>query len=140
VARWLQERPSIDRVLYPGLESFPQRRLAAQQHRADGGIVTFEVAGGIEAAKQLLNRVRLAALAENLGAVETMITHPASMTHGDIAAALRQRLGITDGLIRLSVGLEDPADIIADLEQAFAAIEEGPSLNGERRQSCARQS
>jgi len=140
VARWLQDRPEIDRVLYPGLESFPQRRLAADQHRADGGIVTFEVASGIQAARQLFNRVRLVAPAENLGAVETMITHPASMTHADIPAAERQRLGISDGLIRLSVGLEDAEDIIADLEQALVGIAEGTSLNGERRSSCARQS
>jgi cystathionine beta-lyase/cystathionine gamma-synthase len=140
VARWLQGRPETVRVLYPGLESFPQRRLAAEQHRADGGIVTFEVAGGIEAAKQLLNGVRLAALAENLGAVETMITHPATMTHADIPATERQRLGISDGLVRLSLGLEDSTDIIADLEQALAGIGEGTSLNGERRPSCARQS
>jgi cystathionine beta-lyase/cystathionine gamma-synthase len=139
LARWLQDRALISHVLYPGLESFPQRRLAARQHRADGGIVTFELAGGIQAARQVLNGVRLAALAENLGAVETMITHPATMTHADIPAAERQRLGIADGLIRLSVGLEDPTDIIADLERALAGIEEAP-LNGERSQSCARQS
>jgi cystathionine beta-lyase/cystathionine gamma-synthase len=157
VARWLQNRPEISRVLYPGLESFPQRRLAAEQHRANGGIVTFEVLGGIETTRRLLSRVRLAALAENLGAVETIITHPATMTHADIPPAERQRLGISDGLVRLSVGLEDSADIIADLEQALAAISEGtprlPSLSGrgaggeaarslttERRQACARQS
>jgi cystathionine beta-lyase/cystathionine gamma-synthase len=139
LARWLQDRALISRVLYPGLESFPQRRLAARQHRADGGIVSFEIAGGIQAARQVFGRVRLVALAENLGAVETLITHPATMTHADIPAAERQRLGIADGLIRLSVGLEDPKDIIADLEQALAGIEEA-SLNGERRQSCARQS
>jgi cystathionine beta-lyase/cystathionine gamma-synthase len=140
VARWLQERSEVDRVLYPGLESFPQRQLAREQHRADGGIVSFELAGGIRAATQFLNAARLAALAENLGAVETIITHPASMTHSDIPAPDRARLGISDGLIRLSVGLEDPTDIIADLEQALAAIKPETSLNGERRQSCARQS
>ena len=86
-------------------------------------MLAFELKGGAEAGIQLMNTVRLCLLAENLGAVETLITHPVSMTHADVPREIRERTGITDGLVRLSVGLENPADIIADLENALAAIE-----------------
>jgi cystathionine beta-lyase/cystathionine gamma-synthase len=130
VASWLEAHPRVTRVLYPGLPSFPQHDLAHRQQRGQGGILAFEVQGGLEAGTALMNAVRLCALAESLGAVETLVTHPASMTHGDVPREQRERAGVTDGLVRLSVGLEDPADVIADLAQAIevavAAAEEEP--------------
>ncbi|MDP2530078.1 MAG: PLP-dependent aspartate aminotransferase family protein [Candidatus Palauibacterales bacterium] len=119
VARWLERQPAVARVAYPTLASFPQRELALRQQRDGGGLVAFELLGGEAAGVRLMNAVRLCSLAENLGAVETLITHPASMTHADVPAAQRRRAGITDGLVRLSVGLEDPDDLIADLERAL---------------------
>lgn len=120
IARWLEAHPRVERVLYPGLDSFPQAELARRQHRGHGGVLAFEVAGGAAAGVAVMNAVRLCALAESLGAVETLVTHPASMTHGDVPAEQRARCGIGDGLVRLSVGLEDPADLIADLDRALA--------------------
>src|SRR5262249_19253835 len=117
---WLEQHPAVERVHYPGLKSFPQAELAKRQHASHGGMLSFEVKGGTEAGITVMNSVKLCSLAENLGAVETLITHPASMTHADIPREQREALGISEGLVRLSVGLEDPADIIADLEQAFA--------------------
>ncbi len=119
VAQYLAAHPQVVRLAYPWLPSFPQVELARRQQRGGGGIVAFEVAGGAAAGVRLLNSARLCALAENLGAVESLLTHPASMTHASIPQAERQALGIGDGLIRLSVGLEDPADILADLERAL---------------------
>jgi cystathionine beta-lyase/cystathionine gamma-synthase len=119
VASWLEKHPTVARVSYPGLRSFPQYELACRQHAAHGGMLSFEVTGGTPAALELMKSVKLCSLAENLGAAETLITHPASMTHVDIPPATRVSLGIPDGLIRLSVGLEDATDIIADLEQAL---------------------
>jgi cystathionine beta-lyase/cystathionine gamma-synthase len=124
VARWLESHPAVARVHYPGLSSFPQRALAERQHVAHGGMLAFEITAGSAAAIELMNSVRLCSLAENLGAVETLITHPASMTHADVPVGTRNAIGITDGLIRLSVGLESPEDIIADLEQALAVATE----------------
>jgi cystathionine beta-lyase/cystathionine gamma-synthase len=121
VARFLEQHPAVEHVAYPGLESFPQRALAARQQDAGGGVLAFELVGGRDAGVALLNAVRLAALAENLGAAETLVTHPASMTSGDIPRAQREAAGITEGLLRLSVGLEEPRDLIADLERALAA-------------------
>ncbi len=121
VARWLEARPAVARVSYPWLESHPQHDLARRQQRAGGGVVSFELQGGAAAARDFLARVKLCALAENLGAPETLITHPATMTHAAVPPEQRARAGITDGLIRLSVGLEDPADITRDLEQALIA-------------------
>jgi len=122
VARFLEQHGQIAQVYYPGLPSFPQHDLALRQHADQGGIVAFEVVGGAEAGIRLMNSVHLCALAENLGTVETLITHPASMTHGPIPPAQRDAIGISDGLVRLSVGLEDPQDIIADLEQALTPM------------------
>ena len=119
VARWLEKRRGVVRVLYPGLESHPQRNIARKYHALNSGIIAFEVEGGESAGREVLRRVGLCSLAESLGAVETLITHPATMTHGSVPREERVRLGITDGLIRLSVGLEDPKDIIADLDQAI---------------------
>jgi cystathionine beta-lyase/cystathionine gamma-synthase len=119
VAEWLEQHPDVARVYYPGLRSFPQYQLAERQHALQGGMLAFELKQGAEAGIALMNAVRLCVLAENLGAAETLITHPVSMTHGDVPREQRERVGITDGLVRLSVGLEDPRDIIADLAQAL---------------------
>jgi cystathionine beta-lyase/cystathionine gamma-synthase len=119
VARWLESHESISRVFYPGLPAFPQYRLAVRQQKAHGGMLSFEVVGGASVARTVMNSVKLCSLAENLGAAETLITHPASMTHADIPPTVREALGISDGLIRLSVGLEDAPDIVADLDQAL---------------------
>ena len=121
VARFLAGHPGVVRLAYPGLESFPQSELARRQQAAGGALIAFEVEGGAEAGVRLMNSVRLCSLAENLGAAETLITHPVSMTHGSVPPEQRAAAGITDGLVRLSVGLEDPDDIIADLEQALRA-------------------
>lgn len=121
VARFLSGHPRVVRLAYPGLESFPQFGLARRQQASGGALIAFEVEGGTEAGIRLMNSVRLCSLAENLGAAETLITHPVSMTHGSVPPEQRAAAGITDGLVRLSVGLEDPDDIIADLEQALRA-------------------
>jgi cystathionine beta-lyase/cystathionine gamma-synthase len=119
VARFLAAHPRVTHVSYPWLDDFPQADLARRQQRAGGGLVAFEVNGGVDAGVRMMNAVRLCSLAENLGAVESLITHPASMTHADVPPGQRARAGITDGLIRLSVGLEDPEDVTADLAQAL---------------------
>jgi cystathionine beta-lyase/cystathionine gamma-synthase len=119
VAEWLEQQPEVERVQYPGLASFPQHALAVRQHRLQGGMLAFELKGGVDAGIALMNAVKLCVLAENLGAVETLITHPVTMTHADVPAEVRLRTGVTDGLVRLSVGLEQPLDIIADLKQAL---------------------
>lgn len=124
IAEWLASHPAVTRVLYPGLRSHPQHDLAQRQHAENrhSGIVSFEVRGGVESGIAVMNSVKLCSLAENLGAAETLITHPASMTHSDVPREQRESIGLTDGLIRLSVGLESPADIIADLAQALAPL------------------
>ena len=121
VATFLESHTKIERVLYPGLPSHPQHAVAKAQMSGFSGMITFELTGGTEAGKRLMNRVKLCGLAERLGSVETMITHPASMTHADVPPEDRRRRGLTDGLVRLSVGVEDVEDIILDLEQALAA-------------------
>lgn len=120
VSEWLERHKAVRYVLYPGLKSFPQHELAARQQLVSGGLISFEVKGGRDAGIVLMNSVKLCSLAENLGAVETLITHPVTMTHADVPVIAREAAGITEGLVRLSVGLEDPADIIADLDQALA--------------------
>ncbi|MBK2126361.1 trans-sulfuration enzyme family protein [Fangia hongkongensis] len=123
VARYLQTHELVKKVYYPGLENFPQHELAQRQHQgAHGGIIAFELKGDIQTGIDFINSVKLCALAENLGAIETLITHPASMTHGPIPKEQREQIGIGDGLVRLSVGLEDPFDIIQDLDQAFDLV------------------
>lgn len=119
IARWLEEDERISRVYYPGLASFGQSDLAARQQADTGGIIAFEVVGGAPVARCVLESLSLCKLAENLGAVETLVTHPATMTHGDVPVAQREATGVTDGLLRLSVGLECPADIIADIDAAL---------------------
>ena len=118
VAEWLASHPRVTWIAYPGLASFPQADLARRQQRAGGGMIAFEIDGGAE---RVMAAVRLCALAENLGAVESLVTHPATMTHGSCTAEERRQMGVSDGLIRLSVGLEDADAIIADLAQALAA-------------------
>ena len=120
IARFLETHPQVTRLFYPGLESFAQFELARKQQASGGALIAFEIEGGVEAGIRLMNSVKLCALAENLGSAETLITHPASMTHADVPTTQRQAAGITDGLVRLSVGLEDPVDIIRDLSQALA--------------------
>ncbi len=124
IARFLETHPQVTRLLYPGLESFPQFELARKQQASGGALIAFEIEGGVDAGIRLMNSVKLCALAENLGSAETLITHPASMTHADVPPAQRQAAGITDGLVRLSVGLEDPVDIIRDLSQSLAQTKE----------------
>ena len=122
VAQFLEDHPKVEKVLYPGLASHPQHNIAKRQMRAFSGMISFELKGGIEAGVTLMNNVALCSLAESLGAVETMITHPASMTHASVPKETRQKRGLTDGLVRLSVGIEDIEDIIADLEQALGKV------------------
>ncbi len=122
VAEFLEGHPKVERVAYPGLDSFPQHELAKTQSSGFGAMAWFEVKGGVEAGKQLMKSVDLWSLAENLGSVESLITHPVTMTHGDMTPAERAAVGITDGLVRLSVGLEDVEDLIADLEQALETV------------------
>jgi cystathionine beta-lyase/cystathionine gamma-synthase len=131
VARYLKGHPLVERVHYPGLASFPQAGLAARQHLgAHGGVVTFEPVGGAAGGRAVLNAVRLCRLVEHVGSVETLITHPATMTHGDVPPEQRRRVGITDGLVRLSVGLERVDDIVEDLDRALAAA--GEVARGDR--------
>ena len=120
VAAFLEGHEKVERVTYPGLASHPQHALARAQMSGFSGMMTFELKGGVEAGRAVMNAVELAGLAESLGAVETMITHPATMTHVDVPVEERRARGLTDGLVRLSVGIEDVDDIIADLEQALA--------------------
>ena len=119
IAAWLETHPKVERVIYPGLESHPQHALAKKQMHGFGGIVTFFVKGGLSATKRVLERTQLFTLAESLGGVESLIEHPAIMTHASIPQDQRARLGISDELVRLSVGIEDADDLIADLEQAL---------------------
>ncbi|MDZ4756430.1 MAG: aminotransferase class I/II-fold pyridoxal phosphate-dependent enzyme [Phycisphaerae bacterium] len=123
IAEAIDGHPSIRRLLYPGLASFPQRALAQQQHRQlHGGVIAIELEGGIEAATLFAASLRIITLAESLGAVESLLTHPVTMTHGDVPDAQRRAAGITPGLVRLSVGLEDPADLLRDLLGGLEAV------------------
>ena len=118
VAAFLAEHPKVKKVYYPGLQSHPQHELASRQQKGFGGMVAFET-GSLESAKKVLNSVKLCTLAESLGGVESLISHPATMTHASVPADKRESLGITDGLVRISVGIEDVEDIIEDLDQAL---------------------
>lgn len=119
IAQFLEAHPKVARVRYPGLASHPQHAIAAREMSGYGGMLSFELKGGIPSGTALMNALRLCALAESLGSVETMITHPATMTHADVPAAERNARGLTDGLVRLSVGVEDAADIEEDLAQGL---------------------
>ncbi len=118
VAKFLAKQRNVKSVNYPGLPSHPQHKLAKKQMRGFGGMISFDL-GSEEKAKAFLKRVRLCALAESLGGVETLISHPATMTHASVPPKQRKAIGVTDGLVRISVGIEDVEDIIADLKQAF---------------------
>ena len=120
IAEWLEVHPQVERVYFPGLPSHPQHGLARRQMRGFGGMVTMMLRGGLDQARRFLERCELFALAESLGGVESLIEHPAIMTHASIPAAKRAELGIHDGLVRLSVGIEEVGDLIADLKQALA--------------------
>ncbi|WP_322509210.1 aminotransferase class I/II-fold pyridoxal phosphate-dependent enzyme, partial [Anaerolinea sp.] len=122
VASWLEQHPAVSRVYYPGLTSHPEHELAKRQMRAFGGMISFELKGGLEAGKALMENVRLLTLAVSLGTTDSLISHPASMTHSGVPPAARQAVGITDGLVRFSVGIENVEDILADLEQALKGL------------------
>jgi len=121
IAEFLAGHPKVRHVYYPGLSTHPQHALASKQMKGFGGMLAFEL-GSLDAARRLLNGVKLMSLAESLGGVETLISHPASMTHASVPVDRRNRIGITDGLVRISAGIEDVADLLADLEQALAAV------------------
>ena len=120
LAQWLEQHPAVERVIHPGLASHPQRELAQRQMHGFGGMITVFVKGGLNAARRTLERTQLFACAESLGGVESLVNHPAIMTHASIPPEKRAALGITDNLIRLSVGVEDVADLRRDLDQALS--------------------
>jgi len=122
IARWLEQHPAVAKVIYPGLESHPQYALARRQMSLPGGMITCVLGGGLAAATTMLSKTRLFACAESLGGVESLIEHPAIMTHASVPAANRAALGIDDGLVRLSVGVEDMADLQRDLANALAGL------------------
>lgn len=124
LARWLEAHPQVARVHYPGLESHPGHAIARKQmFQGFGGMISFELKGGFEAGVTLMNHIQLATLAVSLGNVDTLIEHPASMTHASVPPEERLKVGITDGLVRLSVGIENVEDLIADLDQALGRIQ-----------------
>src|SRR5256886_5453239 len=120
VAEWLTRHPKVERVYYPGLPSHPQHELACRQMKGFGGMISVEL-GSLERAQRFAERTRIFALAESLGGVESLVGHPASMTHASVPPEMRRAMGLTDSLVRLSVGIEEVEDLIADLEQALAA-------------------
>lgn len=122
VAEWLSSHPKVDRVIYPGLDSHPQKKLAERQMSGFGGMVSFDLGGDLARARRFLENTRLFALAESLGGVESMVNHPAIMTHGSVPRERREQLGISDTLIRLSVGIEHIDDLIADLDRALEKV------------------
>ena len=119
IAEWLTHHPKVQRVYYPGLPSHPQHELACRQMKGFGGMISLEL-GSLERARRFVERTRIFALAESLGGVESLVGHPASMTHASVPQALRDKMGLSDSLVRLSVGIEDVEDLIADLDQALA--------------------
>ncbi len=121
VAAWLQEHPAVSRVYYAGLPDHPHHRLAAEQQSGFGGVVSFEVHGGREAAWRVIDATRMLSITANLGDAKSTITHPATTTHGSITPEQRDAAGVTEGLVRISVGLEDPADVVRDLERGLSA-------------------
>ena len=121
IAAWLAQHPQVDKVIYPGLESHPQHALAKKQCRGFGGMISFVLKGGLPEARKFLSTCKLFTLAESLGGVESLIEHPAIMTHASVPPETRAKLGIADGFIRLSCGIEDVADLQADLDASFAA-------------------
>ena len=120
IAQHLETKSMIKNLVYPGLKSHPQYELAKKQMKGPGAMISFGLKGGYDAGKTMMDHVNMALLAVSLGGIETLIQHPASMTHSKLSAEAKNKAGITDELVRLSVGLEDPRDIIADLEAGFA--------------------
>ena len=119
LAKWLEKHPKVERVIYPGLKSHPQHALAKKQMDGCGGMISIVVKGGLKSARKMMERCQIFGLAESLGGVESLINHPAIMTHASVPIEKRKALGISDALVRLSVGVEDLADLRADLEQAL---------------------
>jgi cystathionine beta-lyase/cystathionine gamma-synthase len=134
IARWLVEQIGAESVLYVGLPTHPQHELAKRQMSGYGGMISIEL-GTKERANHLLKRVRVFSMAESLGGVESLISHPATMTHASVEPAQRAQLGITDGLVRLSCGVEETEDLIADLEQALTGVPR--EAGGGRREAVA---
>lgn len=132
IAEYLEKHPVVKWVCYPGLKSHPQYELGLRQHKGHGGMITFEVEGGIEAGRAMMNSVKLCQLAVSLGGVESLIQHPASMTHYSMGKEAREAASISDGLVRLSVGIENVNDIITDLDQALNKVKEASTLNVEQ--------
>jgi methionine-gamma-lyase len=124
IARWLEKQPEVETVRYVGRESHPQHELAKRQMKGSGTMISFDLRGGLEAGRRLMDRVQVATLAVSLGGVETLVEHPASMTHAGMAREDRLAAGISDGLVRYAVGIEDVEDLIADLRQALDAVSE----------------
>lgn len=123
VAEYLENHPLVEKVVYPGLKSHPQYEIAQKQMRGAGGMITFFIKGGLENSRKFLENVKIFMLAESLGGVESLIEHPAIMTHASIPKVEREKIGLTDNLIRLSVGIEEIEDLIGDLERGFAACD-----------------
>ncbi|MBI5745514.1 MAG: PLP-dependent transferase [Nitrospirae bacterium] len=123
IARYLESQPNVKRVYYPGLESHPQYELAKRQMSGSGGMISFEIVGGLKEARRFLEGLKIFSLAESLGGVESLIEHPAMMTHASIPKKDREKIGISDSLIRISVGIEDITDLVDDLDQALQGVE-----------------
>jgi cystathionine gamma-lyase len=123
VAEYLENHPLVEKVVYPGLKSHPQYDIAQKQMRGAGGMITFFIKGGLENSRKFLENVKIFMLAESLGGVESLIEHPAIMTHASIPKVEREKIGLTDNLIRLSVGIEEIEDLIGDLNRGFAACD-----------------
>src|SRR5690606_39573515 len=124
IADWLVQRPEVQHIYYPGLATHPQHELAARQMSGFGGMISIEL-GDVAYARRFAEATRLFALAESLGGVESLIGHPASMTHASVPVTMRQAMGLSDSLVRLSCGIEDPDDLIADLDRAFEIVRKG---------------
>ena len=122
IAKFLEQHPSIEKVYYPGLQSHPQHELAKRQMNGFGGMISVVLKGGIESAKTFLENTNIFSLAESLGGVESLIEHPAIMTHASVPENIRNEIGIVDGLVRLSVGIETLGDLISDIEGALDKI------------------
>jgi methionine-gamma-lyase len=122
LARFLESHTAVEKVNYPGLSSHPQHALASRQMSGWGGMLSFEVKGGVEAGRSLMNSLKLCSLAVSLGSVDTLVEHPASMTHAVMPREMREKMGITDGLVRVSVGIEDGEDLLADFKQGLDKV------------------
>jgi cystathionine gamma-lyase len=130
IARWLEAHPLVERVYFPGLNNFPQKALAEKQQKGYGAMISFELKASVEESLAFMNALQLCSRAESLGSVESLMTHPASATHADVPVEVRQRLGVTDRLIRMSVGIESVRDILADIEQALSSIKSSQAVAG----------